>query len=149
MVNGDFLREDGAKLNVWTECYPPDFDHGGQPLLGDDATRWEHLLADVAFLGAECSSDGRVMLVTAVVRGGFVEICGQYVRQGEPLAEPIADVLRSAHFRVPVDRNASRLLGLDVELEQDTLEVNWRQAAQRIELDILSTISDLATRPPH
>ena len=137
-------QEHESPLSVWTECYPPDFDHGGEPLLGADARLWEHLLSDVAFMGAECSRDGRVVVGVAGVKFGFVEVCGQYVSQGEPLAQPIADALKGAQFQVPVDRSASRLLGLDVELEEADPMLDWESAAQRIELDILSTVSKLA-----
>ena len=37
-----------AEPSFWTECYPPDFDHGGEPLLGDDPAFWETLLDGVA-----------------------------------------------------------------------------------------------------
>lgn len=137
-------QEQSNSLDVWNECYPPDYDHGGQPLLGDDSRQWEHLLEDVAFLGAESSSDGRIVIVAAVVRSGFVEIWGQCVHQGEPLAHPIADALKSSSFRIPVDRTASHQLGLDVELDPPEEEFDWKAAAQRVEIDILSTISRLA-----
>ena len=130
--------------DVWTECYPPDFDHGGEPLLGGDRENWSSLLEGVAFLGAECALDGRVVLVVATVADGFVEVVGQFVRQGEALAEPVAATLRSNHLRIPVDRTASRLLGLDVELDVAPVSIDWVTAARRIEVDLLSTIHRMA-----
>ena len=137
-------QEQSNSLNIWNECYPPDYDHGGQPLLGDDARQLEHLLEDVAFLGIDCSTDGRMVILVAVIRAGFVDIWGQCVGEGEPLATPIADALRDSTFRIPVDRSASHQLGLDVELGPADLSVDWETVAQRVELDILSTISHLA-----
>lgn len=135
--------ENRLRGRFWSDCYPPDFDHGGEALLGDDPARWEEL-EQTAFLGAECALDGRIVLVVAVVRGGFVEVSGQLVRQGEPLAKDIGGAIRDAKSRVPVDRNASRLLGLDIELDQPSANFDWIASARRIELDLLSTIHRMA-----
>lgn len=145
MSTGTLPHSGDAQVpEVWSESYPPDFDHGGEPLLGDDPTRWRALLRGVAFLGAECALDGRVVVVVASVCEGFVEVVGQFVRQGEALAEPIARSLLECRERVPVDRDASRLLGLEVELDQAPVQLDWRNAARRIEVDLLSTIQSRA-----
>jgi hypothetical protein len=141
-VSSEEIPEPGQ---VWTECYPPDFDHGGEPLLGRDDESWPEALTGVAFLGAECALDGRVVLVVATVVGGFVEVTGQFVRQGEVLDDSLSNALRGAELHVPVDRNASRLLGLDVELDERPVQLDWKAAARRIEVDLLSTIHRMAS----
>lgn len=135
----------GTRLpDVWSESYPPDFDHGGDPLLGSDCNAWGSLFDGVASLGAECALDGRVVVVVASVEEGFVEVIGQFVREGQPLAEPIAKALRDSDHQIPVDRKASRLLGLAVELDQHPVQLDWESAARRIEVDLLSTIQRMA-----
>lgn len=137
---------DGIRLHdssCWYECYPPDFDHGGEPLLGGDPAAWENLLQEAAFVAAECSAAGRLVIVVAQVRNGFVEVYGQHVGEGEPLSVNIAEILKSAQFRIPVDGEASSSLGLDVEIDA-TEESDWRCLAQKIEVHVLSTISRLA-----
>ena len=125
----------------WSDCYPPDFDHGGLSLLGDDPAAWTHLFKDVVFLGAECAVDGRIVVVVAKVRAGFVEVEGQYIDPGQPLLESIAHSIRDSVVKIPVDRGASRLLGLDIELNKIEESIDWEIAADRIEIDLLSTIS--------
>ena len=125
----------------WSDCYPPDFDHGGLPLLGDDPAAWTHLFEDVVFLGAECALDGRIVVVVATVRAGFVEVEGQHVHPGQPLRVSIAHSIRDSVVKIPIDRGASRLLGLDIELNEVEQTVDWETAADRIEIDLLSTIS--------
>jgi hypothetical protein len=129
--------------SCWYECYPPDFDHGGEPLLGGDPNIWKNILKEAAFVAAECSAAGRLVVVVAQVRGGFVEVHGQHVGEGEPLSGDIAEILKGAHFRIPVDPEASTSLGLAVEIDT-TDESDWRAVAQKIEVHLLSTISRLA-----
>ena len=134
------------RARVWSDCYPPDFDHGGQPLLGSDPRVWTDVLEGLAFLGASTSIDGQVVIVIAIIKDGFVEVHGQYVEQGEPLINLIGESLKNARANIPVDSNASKLLGLDVEMEDVLPHTNWEAAARRIEVDLLSTISRFATQ---
>ena len=127
--------------NVWFEIYPPDFDHGGAPLLGENPEVWHLLLEDVAFFAADCDLEGRVIVVIATVTDGFVEIRGQFVNQGEALAPEIGNALGSAKHRICLDRFATEGLGLEVELDQKSLADDWEKTARRIELELLSTIA--------
>ncbi len=136
--------ESDAPPGPWFECYPPDYDHGGAPLLGEDPAHWGDLLDNVAFFAADCDMDGRVIVVVATVVDGFVEVRGQLVNQGEPLFPEIGDALRKATHRITVDRDASDGLGLDVELEPANMDEDWQTVARRIELDLLSTIASCA-----
>jgi hypothetical protein len=127
--------------NVWFECYPPDFDHGGSPLLGENPEVWHRLLEDVAFFAADCDLYGRVIVVVATVSDGFVEIRGQFVNQGEALAPEIGNALGGAKHRICLDKCATAGLGLEVELDGKRLEEDWEKTARRIELELLSTIA--------
>ena len=126
---------------MWFECYPPDFDHGGSPLLGDNPAVWHLLLEDFAFFAADCDLEGRVIVVVATIAEGFVEVRGQLVKQGEALAPEISRALGNAKHRICLDRCASSGLGLAVELDRKTLSEDWTDTARRIELDLLSTIA--------
>jgi len=127
--------------NVWFECYPPDFDHGGEPLLGSDPDIWHMLLGDVAFFAADCDLEGRVIVVVATVADGFVEVRGQLVNQGEALAPEIGTALGGATHRICLDKYATAGLGLEVELDGKSIAEDWKETARRIELELLSTIA--------
>ncbi|MBN1946671.1 MAG: hypothetical protein JW797_13435 [Bradymonadales bacterium] len=132
---------------VFSEWYPPDYDHGGKPLLGDNPATWHQLLEDVVFLNATCSPAGQVVLLMGRIDGGFVEIRGQYLKQGQPLDPEIVRCIRDARFRIPVSGDASSILGLDIEIEQPCQYFDWKATARRMELDLLSTISRIASSP--
>lgn len=129
---------------LWSECYPPDYDHGGEPLLGSDPEAWVNLLRGVAFFGARCLPDGRFVVVVAAVDTGFVHVRGQCAEEGAPLDPAVAGLLSEAEVRVPLDPGANDALQLELELDGLTGGVAWETVARRMEIDLLSTIACIA-----